>query len=226
LHGWPSATLATSRELQRQARGFCEQLNELLNGTVVDGPVLTTVTTTSSDKAWIGYRIARNEVVPTEAMALTISAAPPKAFLHVYHVLTLESDTGYLTTARSDAALYMDSAMDECFCRYDYEREKPDGYPEAHLHVYAETDAIDRCSSTDKELRDLHFPVGGRRFRPTLEDLIGFLVREGIAQGKPGWEDVVARHRRRYYKIQLAAAVRRDPETARAMLARIDAEGR
>ncbi|MGH9280666.1 MAG: hypothetical protein ACRD12_21560 [Acidimicrobiales bacterium] len=116
--------------------------------------------------------------------------------------------------------------MDEPFCRYDYEREKADGYPEAHLHVYGDTDAIDRCSRspTSKRLGDLHFPVGGRRFRPALEDLIAFLVREGMAMGKPGWEVVVESHRQRFHRIQLKAAVRRDPDTARSMLADMESE--
>lgn len=216
--------MPSSRELQRRARNFAGQLNDLLNGTVLDGPVLTTVTNAPGDRAWIGFGLSREDVVPLRAMPLTVSVAPPKAFLHVYHVLTLEPGTGYLTTARSDAGVYLDAEMRECLCRYDYERDKADDYPEAHLHVYAETDAIARCATTagDHRLSQLHFPVGGRRFRPVLEDLIAFLIREGLANRKPGWEGIVQTHRERFYKIQLRAAVRRDPDTAREILADLD----
>lgn len=176
------------------------------------------MTNDHGDRAWIGYGIKRNDVVPSAAMAITISATPPRAFLHVYHVLTLEPGTGYLTTARSDVGIYMDQDMTECLCRYDYEREKPDGYPEAHLHVYGDTDAVSRCGA-EKRLGDLHFPVGGRRFRPALEDMIGFLIGEGLAQGKPHWDEIVEMHRDRFHKIQLRAAIRRDPETAKDMVA-------
>jgi hypothetical protein len=92
--------------------------------------------------------------------------------------------------------VYLDAQMRHCFCRYDFERDKGDGFPESHLHVYGETTAIRAAAvetaAADKQLGDLHFPLGGRRFRPSLEDLIEFLIVEGFASAKPGHEDVLA----------------------------------
>jgi hypothetical protein len=34
--------------------------------------------------------------------------------------------------------------------------------------------------------------VGDKRFRPTLEDLVEFLIAEKLAQPKPGWEKAIA----------------------------------
>jgi hypothetical protein len=58
-------------------------------------------------------------------------------------------------------------------------------------------------------LGQLHLPVGGRRFRPTLEDIVEFLVLEGICDERPGWENAVQEHRMRWRENQLKAAVRR-----------------
>ena len=73
-------------------------------------------------------------------------------------------------------------------------------------------------------LHRLHFPAGGRRFRLTLEDVIEFLVAARLASGRQGWADVVAAEREEFYRIQLRAAVRRDPETARDVLRTLDQE--
>jgi hypothetical protein len=70
---------------------------------------------------------------------------------------------------------------------------------------------------TNLQLRTLgrfHFPVGGRRFRPTLEDLIEFLVVEGLVDSYANWRTVLLEHRGRWERLQLQAAVRRDSEAA------------
>jgi hypothetical protein len=64
----------------------------------------------------------------------------------------------------------------------------------------------------------LHFPTGGRRYRPALEDVIEFLIVEGLADGQAGWRDVLNEERDAYWRIQLRAAIRRDPWTALAAL--------
>lgn len=37
----------------------------------------------------------------------------------------------------------------------------------------------------------LHFTVGGKRFRPCLEDVIEMLTVEGLLSGRDGWSDAV-----------------------------------
>jgi hypothetical protein len=103
-------------------------------------------------------------------------------------------------------------------CRFDYERDKQ-GYPEAHLQIYGKSPALAEWSGKPRrELERLHFPVGGRRYRPTLEDVIEFLIAEGLADGRVGWRDVLDAGREEYWRIQLRAAVRRDPLTTLAVL--------
>ncbi|MGN6680105.1 MAG: hypothetical protein ACTHKL_20275, partial [Streptosporangiaceae bacterium] len=67
---------------------------------------------------------------------------------------------------------------------YDYERDKDDGYPEAHLQVCATSEAWAQVTRSygprGRPLERLHLPVGGRRYRPTVEDLIEFLITEKL----------------------------------------------
>jgi len=72
--------------------------------------------------------------------------------------------------------------------------------------------------SPKRLLRDFHFPLGGRRFRPILEDVVEFLVVEKLTEMRDGWETVVKEHRDRWEERQLRAAVRRSPDIALAQL--------
>ncbi|MDE0194427.1 MAG: hypothetical protein OXP08_02660 [bacterium] len=108
---------------------------------------------------------------------------------------------------------------------YEYGTDPDDEYPAAHLHVAGDSAPLRQlCERTgvNKQLRDLHFPVGGRRFRPSLEDVVEMLVTEGFVEARAGWREVVETSRRSFLTRQLRAAVRQDPETARAELAALD----
>lgn len=133
----------------------------------------------------------------------------------------LDDEAKHLTVFSSYVGVFADLEERLCLRHYDYERGKPDGYPEAHVQVSATSPAFRAaCLPTgrDDTLAKLHFPVGGRRFRPTLEDVIGFLIVEGLADARPGWLEALDEHRKEFHRIQLRAAVRRDPETAKAAL--------
>jgi hypothetical protein len=67
------------------------------------------------------------------------------------------------------------------------------------LLVLTDQPAEDQAAPLDR----LHFPVGGRRFRPILEDVIEFLIVERLARARDGWADVLSQERDRYYGIQL-----------------------
>ncbi len=56
--------------------------------------------------------------------------------------------------------------------------------------------------------------MGSRRYRPTLEDFIEFLILEGLTEARAGWREVLDAGRDAYRRVQLRAAIRRDPLTA------------
>lgn len=172
---------------------------------------------------WVGYRTTRNRPFPGEAIPLTVSRARPKSYMHVIHTLVTDPEGRYLTVQRSSYGLYLDPDLESVVFHYDYDREPEGEYPEAHVQVVGESVPLAELNSrvdVEKRLGDLHFPVGGRRYRPSLEDLIEFLVVEGYVRSREGWRHVLETHRTEFQRRQLMAAVRRDPVTAMEELRR------
>jgi hypothetical protein len=130
-----------------------------------------------------------------------------------------------LVTERSSFGLYLDQELDRNVFHYDYARDPSNPYPVAHLQVAAASPTFDElCQRLDRdvELARLHFPVGGRRFRPCLEDLVEMLIIEGLVTGRDGWQSATTEHRAWFHRIQLKAAVRDDPDAARQELRRLE----
>jgi hypothetical protein len=116
----------------------------------------------------------------------------------------------------------------------EYERDKgnepDDAVPgrhrrsAAHVQIHGSSEELAYIQGLygSRPLRGLasfHIPVGGRRFRPTLEDFIEFLWAERlIPTVHDGWQDVLQHHRTEWLRRQLRAAVRSDPSTAVAQL--------
>jgi hypothetical protein len=90
----------------------------------------------------------------------------------------------------------------------------------AHLHIHAMSTDIGysrgarhrtALTSVDK----LHFPLGGRRFRPSLEDFIDFLQLEAFIDPLDSEQnETLNSSRNRWLSLQLISAVRADRETA------------
>ncbi|WP_349829250.1 hypothetical protein [Brevibacterium litoralis] len=117
--------------------------------------------------------------------------------------------------------------------RYDYLRE-PDNVPAAHVQIHAHRDAFTatmvRSGKTSKRaarraaddgvprLAELHFPLGGHRFRLCLEDVLHMLIEEfGIDRGDDAFNRL-NEGRLEWRRTQTRAAVRDDPESAVAVL--------
>ena len=86
---------------------------------------------------------------------------------------------------------------------YDFHREPRNEYPGAHFQVASSSDWLTELCERARISRPLgrfHFP-GSKRYRPTVEDVIDFLVVEGIARARDGWLDVVRLHREEWEGI-------------------------
>ena len=94
----------------------------------------------------------------------------------------------YLMVKSSAMILATDAVItnQNMLLHYDYQREKEDGYPEAHLQICATSESWEeagmRHDGDTRLLSKLHLPVGGRRFRPTLEDILEFLIVERLVE--------------------------------------------
>lgn len=167
----------------------------------------------------MGYRINAVEDLPGELIPLTLGQAA-NCYLHVIHTLTLDEAGEYLQATKTGYGVYVGSpSLDEAhlLVRYDYDREPDHPYADAHMQVRGDSQAVEVLNERlglSKSLEKLHFPVGGRRYRPALEDIVEFLIAEGFAQSRDDWRDTIGYHRTNFHRRQLRAAIRQDPTTA------------
>ena len=210
-------------DLLSAARDFADRLNRVLNGTVCDGVRLTAVVNkypvVDRDSVMVGYGLSGSDQTGG-AFRLGIRGRSPIHCLVSYQ-LRPDDEGRYLTVASSVLGLFLDETANETLLHFDYERDKGDGYPEAHLQVCATSQAwekaISSCRSRSdrrRTLEKLHIPVGGRRLRPTLEDLVEFVISERLVQARPGWKAVLDQERHAYAIHQMRAMIRRYPEAA------------
>lgn len=203
-------------DLGQQAAQFADVIQGLLNGTVCDG-ITIHATVIDRNRMLLGHGLTKT-TLETKPFRLRIGPGKPHGWLDVSYRIGLDTEGQYLTVVSSYVGIYATEDPQSMLCHFDYERNKPHGYPEAHLQVGAECPALTGWRLTDgttgRALHDLHFPVGGRRYRPALEDVIEFLIVEKLAAPRPQWQKVLNASRDDFRKRQLRAAIRRDIPTA------------
>jgi hypothetical protein len=210
-------------DLGAQARDFAQEVTSLLNATITDGVTFSAVIGRRSGTLVLGRGVTKANLDP-QAVPLTLGRRSPSAWLWVAFILGPDPEDEYLTVFKSGFALYLDADRDRMMLHYDYEREPAHSYPPAHIQVDGVAEDLsalsERRSGQRKDLKDFHFPVGGRRYRPSIEDVVEFIVAEDLADARPGWRDAIIDSRSRWEDRQLRAAVRRNPEPALDQLRR------
>jgi hypothetical protein len=68
------------------------------------------------------------------------------------------------------------------------------------------------------QVSDLHFPLGGPRFRPCLEDVLQFLIEEFSIDHEDTAREAIEEGRRTWRRYQTGAAVRDCPQEAARVL--------
>jgi hypothetical protein len=135
----------------------------------------------------------------------------------------------YLTIEKSEFSLGLLNVPDPLF-RYEYDRNirRANRLPAAHLQVHAHRDEATVMMLHADEARprarwrkervarlsELHFPVGGDRYRPCLEDVLTVAINEFGVRAKRGAWPALAEGRAEWRRLQLRAAVRDAPEEA------------
>lgn len=207
-------------DLNNRARDFAGALSTVLNGSITSGVRLSAVTAPRLNKrVFVGYNLTRRD--PTHREVFPVGKEK-QVHLGLWYELQLD-DRGFLAVQTSVISIYLGSDRRQELLHFDYERDKPHGYPEAHLQVIAGSDAWSdllsgRLAANDS-LSKLHLPVGGRRFRPALEHVVEFLIRESlVTPTNNSWEANLEASRKEFEIKQLRAAVWRNPDVARAAL--------
>lgn len=121
---------------------------------------------------------------------------------------------------------------------YDYVRDARGTIPAAHINIHASNDSATKamlaCGSKSqgktrrKQFLDkgtfptfssLHFPVGGDRFRPGLEDVLQMAIYEFGIKTQPGWQQAIEQSQAEYRTRQIIALVQEFPDIAYQTLA-------
>lgn len=109
--------------------------------------------------------------------------------------------------------------------RFEYDREKT-AVPSAHIHVHGTGGLLSpglmrngRSGRGRKgDWQDLHLPVGGHRFRPSMEDFLFFVTKECGFRSRADAVATLRESREKWLDTQCRAAVRDAPEEAAAAL--------
>jgi hypothetical protein len=198
----------TSPDLTREVQTFTSQTESLLRACFsnVEEPRIETV----------------GERVVVEISALGLGRGGQRlAELDIYQRFCLDSTETYLAVEQS--VFKVTATVDRTpIVRYDYDRlarSKPSSHIQIHAHRGAISHVLSQAGHPKPHaLESLHFPTGGARFRPCLEDLVEFLIRDCKFAAKDGWSQAVREGRERWRRLQVRAIVRDIPSEAVSVL--------
>jgi hypothetical protein len=126
-------------KLGRAAQAFADELTDPLNRTVCDGPRLRSVIVPATGRAHVGFGIDVKNLEPRKGIPIAMGKAA-RCYLGLSYQLRPDDFGAFLMVHSSMVGLFRDQQLDHCLFHYDYERNKPDWYPEAHLQVNADSE--------------------------------------------------------------------------------------
>ena len=160
-------------------------------------------------------------VVDGSVQLCTGDEARELAKLTVKYKLCADSFSEFVAVEHSSIALKA-KIENSPIIRWEYDRDarsKPSSHVQVTAHRGALTHILSQLGHTTPHLiESLHLPMGGDRFRPCLEDVIEFLIRDCGFSGGEDWRRVVRDGRAKWRRIQTRAAVRDSPGEAVAQL--------
>ena len=184
------------------AQEFAAEIGDLLAQTVVDEPS-------------VGAQVAGERVIVgafdddgnSVDLPLTIQGEH-RLDLRVSFRCTFDFTGSFLAIEQSEFALIIPTVRHPVV-RFDYARAR--SWAAAHVQLHAESSAVGflraHAGKTAETWR-LHLPVGGRRFRPSLEDVMEFAIAEFNVDKKDGHAERIEEGRVRWRRLQVKAAIR------------------
>ncbi|MFI6624287.1 hypothetical protein [Streptomyces sp. NPDC050528] len=209
--------------LHKVAEDFAEELTATLSGVLPRAPRFHAFRT--GRKLWVTTVAGEASELTQSRIELYINGEPELTLAMNYYCCW-DQAAEFLAVDKSTLALHYRQDP-EPLLRYEYVR----GWtwpPGAHMHVHAHHNQISwlqRLSDSGRPgrmlqrkrrpgLAELHFPVGGHRMRPSLEDVLLMIVHEFDVDTVAGWEGVLTDGIRRWRDKQLRSAVRDAPDQA------------
>lgn len=139
------------------------------------------------------------------------------ATLNLQMYFDLDRTGTYLKNVRTDLSVF--SVLDrQPLFHLDYKADMHSA-PMAHWQFHAERGSMThlltlahkhrpKTVKNPHTLSRLHFPVGGERFRPCIEDVIQFLIEECGIDRERNWKRAVVAGRENWRRFQLRTVVR------------------
>lgn len=196
--------------LQDEANEFASRISRVLEATVTDdAPVVADLVEN------------RLTVAPVESGAfrpITLQHdGQPVIDLWLRYFCRWDSYGSYLAVEHSKVQVCL-HRVSEPLMRFEYERARTDGL-DAHIQVHGQNDRLGWLAGVTGKLRhpflpSIHLPVGGRRFRTSLEDIIEMAIRDLGVDPKPGWNEPLNASRDEWLDTQTQAVVRDRPDKA------------
>ncbi len=227
-----------SQFLAGEAEAFAARLLDLLSAVIPEeGSPLNIVVrpNPASNRVMIGPTITGTGKNPTQFDGIPLRRSvdpidsPPPLELRLSFSLTLNDTATHMAVHSSvfglDVGPDPQRSVRPVF-RVEYVRN-PKSVPAAHIHFHAESSELGWIYGTSgsalRRFDSIHFPVGGRRFRPTIEDVLIMLDREEIFTDwkTPEWRSIVEQSRDESESRQAGAAAARFPDEAAATLRRL-----
>lgn len=222
--------MAAPKTLSEHAEAFASELTDTFRG--VFGASMPEFVAETSPK--VQGRTQRLLVHPEDSLDLCLEIAGAHALTMVCdYYCDWDHQATYLKVTKANIHVLPATDTTPLF-RYEFVDGMQDAYPTAHLHAHAHRDeflfsllratkgkpavrakaAVGVSKSAAPRLSDVHFPLGGPRMRPCVEDVLQMLVSEFGVTTEPGAQAVIDAGRARWRRHQIGASVRDAPEEA------------
>ena len=218
---------------------FEEDLNAAFEAFVGARPELDSTWLDTDAKDIVSIRLAQKDgqpgVVPLRAKGKAIIGVT------IAYKCIWNSNGEYLAVDRSSIKIIplVGSGREPLF-RVEYVRDQDAHYPSSHFHIHAHRDEfthlrgfaakldveragkVDDYLSSPSHLSAFHFPTGGHRFRPCLEEVLECLrVEFKLDVPNERWQPHLREARLKWRKIQTASVVQDNPEEALRVLVNV-----
>jgi hypothetical protein len=197
--------VTTADALEAEAQRFAAELTDTVRAVV--GDHVEAFRARAVHRPGLGRVSVHQE--PRTGIPLIVDGAPLLNLTAEYRCVW-DGLHRFLAVDVSAIKVYAGAKADsEPLFRYEYARSPSGDVPGAHVQIHGHRDALTfvmarsgTSSRRGQRLADrtaqgtgvprmsgLHFPVGGSRFRPALEDVLDMLVRELGVDHQDGWRD-------------------------------------
>lgn len=172
--------------IAEQATVFAELLTHLLRSAV--DPMVTFGVVQAREAFIIGPE-PLTEIEHTRIpMRRKADSGKASLELRVFYRCVADDQGEYLAVDASTLGLWICASGDKArpAFRIEFDR-RAHSKPQAHVHIHAESTEIGWLYGTAgrplSPMQELHFPMGGRRFRPTIEEFLLFI--DAVSIGDP-----------------------------------------